>query len=116
MYPCPIMTTTQLLLREVGLLNFYEEATSLKGHSGLLGQLIFRWNDHREAFRVSSDQWYAPIEEDTYFITGLSRRGKDFPQFLNAPVDYAARSQLAYSQRYIRDDIISLANFQMSDG
>ena len=46
MYPHPIMIDTQLLLREVGLLKFYEEATSLKGHSGLLGQLIFRWDAH----------------------------------------------------------------------
>ena len=37
MYPRPITTTTQFLLRELGLLKFYEEATSLKGHNGLLG-------------------------------------------------------------------------------
>ena len=31
-YPRPITTSTQGLLRQVGLLKFYEEATSLKGH------------------------------------------------------------------------------------
>ena len=36
MYPHPITTATQALLRELGLLKFYEEATSLKGHNGLL--------------------------------------------------------------------------------
>ena len=32
-YPRPITAATQGLLRQVGLLKFYEEATSLKGHS-----------------------------------------------------------------------------------
>jgi hypothetical protein len=36
LYPLPITTTTHVLLRNVGLLKYYEEATSLKGHSGLL--------------------------------------------------------------------------------
>jgi hypothetical protein len=35
---------------------------------------------------VGLDQWYHPTEEDVYFITGLYRRGKDFPQFPDVPV------------------------------
>ena len=54
MYPHPIKIATQFLIRELGLLKFYEEATSPKGHSGLLGQLIYRWDAHREAFWVGS--------------------------------------------------------------
>jgi hypothetical protein len=42
--------------------------------------------------------WYHPTEEDIYFITGLSRRGEDFPQFPDVPVGVAAESQLMYSQ------------------
>ena len=43
-YPRPITTAMQGLLREVGLLKFYEEATSLKSHSLFLRHLIRRWN------------------------------------------------------------------------
>ena len=46
LYPLPIMPPTQLLLREVGLLKFYEEARSLKGHGVLLGEFIYRWDAH----------------------------------------------------------------------
>ena len=52
LYPHHITTPTQFVLREVGLLKFYREVTSLKGHNGLLGQLIYRWDDHRQAFWV----------------------------------------------------------------
>jgi hypothetical protein len=31
------------------------------------------------------DLWYHPTEEDVYFITWLSRRGEDFPQFPELP-------------------------------
>jgi hypothetical protein len=69
-------------LRNVGLLKFYEEATSLKGNSSFLYQLICRWDHARQTFRASHDLWYYPIEEDIYFIGGLFRRrcwkcGKD---------------------------------------
>jgi hypothetical protein len=36
LYPHPITATTQVLLRNVGLLKYYEEATSLKGQSAKL--------------------------------------------------------------------------------
>ena len=68
-YPCPITTKTQGLLRQVGLLKFYEEATSLKSHSLFLRHLILRWNAQQQAFRVGINQWYTPTEEDIYFIT-----------------------------------------------
>lgn len=74
-----IMVETQGLLRNVDLFKYYEKATSLKGHSGLLVQLISRWDVRWQAFRVSSNMWYQPTEEDIYFITGLSKRGEDFP-------------------------------------
>jgi hypothetical protein len=35
---------------------------------------------------VSSDQCYHPTKEDIYFITGLSRKGEDFLQFLDVPI------------------------------
>jgi hypothetical protein len=98
LYPHPITPTTHALLRDVGLLKYYEEATSLKGHSGLLVHLIRRWDVHRQAFCVGLDQWYHPTEEDIYFITGLSRRGEDFPQFPDVPVGVSTESQLMYSQ------------------
>ena len=46
LYPLPITTTTHFLLRNVGLLKYYEEATSLKGHFGLLVHLIRQWDVH----------------------------------------------------------------------
>ena len=47
LYPLPITAPTKFVISEVGLLKFYEDATSLKGHSGFLGQLIYRWDAHR---------------------------------------------------------------------
>jgi hypothetical protein len=116
LYPLPITAVTQVLLRNVGLLKYYEEATSLKGHSRFLVQLIHRWDVHRQALCVGLDQWYQPTEEDIYFITGLSRRGEDFPQFPDVPVGVATESQLMYSQRYIVVDVLSPADFQVSGG
>ena len=92
MYPHPITAATQVLLKEVCLLKFYEEATSLKCHGGLLRQIIFRWNAHRKDFLVGPNQWYAPNKKDIYFITALSRKGKDFPSFPEVPIEYAAGS------------------------
>ena len=49
-YHRPITIATQGLLRQVGVLKLYEEATSLKAHSVFMGHLICRWNAHRQAF------------------------------------------------------------------
>jgi hypothetical protein len=98
LYPLPITTLTHVILRDVGLLKYCEEATSLKGHSGLLVYLICQWDAHRRDFRVGLNQWYHPTEEDIYFITGISRRGEDFPQILDVLVGVFAESQLMYSQ------------------
>ena len=40
----------------------------------------------------------------------------DFPSFLEVPVGYVARIKLVYSQRYIRVDILSPPDFQVSRG
>ena len=64
LYPHPITIVTQSLLRDVGILKYYEEDTSLKGHSGLLVHLIRQWDVHQQTFRVGRDQWYHPTEED----------------------------------------------------
>ena len=101
---------------KIGHLKFYEEATSLKGHSGFLRQLIHRWNANRQAFQVGPNHWYVPTKEEIYLIIGLLRRGEDFPLLPEVPVGYAAGSQLVYSQRYISDDILSPTDFQVSSG
>ena len=49
-YPRPITVDTQGILRQVGLLKFYEEATSLKYHSVYLRHLVHKWNAHQKAF------------------------------------------------------------------
>jgi hypothetical protein len=46
LYPQHITTIDHVLLRNVGILKYYEEATSLKGHSGFLVHLIHRWDVH----------------------------------------------------------------------
>ena len=46
-FPRPIIAPTQGLLRHVGLFQFYEKATSLKGHGVFLRHLNRRWNAHR---------------------------------------------------------------------
>ena len=111
LYPRPITAATQGLLRQVGLLKFYEEATSLKSNSGFLRHLIRRWNSQQQAFRVGIDQWYTPTEEDVYFIIGISRRGVYFPSFPEVSVGYVAGSQLVYSQRYIGANRLSPSDF-----
>ena len=115
-YPCPITAATQGLLRQVGLLKFYEEATSLKSHSLFLRHLIRRCNAQRQAFRVGINQWYTATEEDVYFITGLSRRGVDFPSFPEVPAGCVVGSQLVYSQRYIGAHLVSPTDFQVAGG
>ena len=81
-----------------------------------LRHLIHRWNAHRHAFQVGPDQWYTPTEEDIYFITGLSRRGLDFPSFLEVPTSCVVGIQLVYSQRYIGADVLSPSEFQVTRG
>jgi hypothetical protein len=46
-YPHPITAVTHVLLRNVGLLKYYEEDTPLKGHPRLLVHLIRQWDVHR---------------------------------------------------------------------
>ena len=115
-YPRPITTDTQEILRQVGLLKFYEEVASLKAHSLFLIYLICTWNAHRQAFQVGPDQWYTPTEEDIYFITGLSRRGVYFPSFPDMPAGCVEGSQLVYSQRYIAAHVLSPSDFQVPGG
>ena len=110
-YPRPIIAATQGLLRQVGLLNFYEEATYLKGHSLFMRHFSRRWNAHQQGFWVGINQWYTPTEEDIYFIIGLSRRGVDFPSFPEVPTGCVEGSQLVYSQRYIGALVLSPTNF-----
>ena len=79
-FPRPITLHMETILRRVGLLKFYEEATSCKGNFTLLRHLIHCWDRDQQAFKVGLDSWYHPME-DIYFIIGLSRRGDDWPQF-----------------------------------
>jgi hypothetical protein len=116
LYPHPITAMTRVILRNVGILKYYEEDTSLKGHFGLLVHLIRRWDVHRQVFCVGLDQWYHPTEEDIYFIIGLSRRGEDFPHFPYVLVGVLAEIQLMYYQKYIGVDVLSLVYFQVSGG
>jgi hypothetical protein len=91
-YPHPIITVTRVLLRNVGLLKYYEEATFMKGNSELLMWLIHQWDVHRHAFHVVHDYRYHPTKEYMYFITGISKRGEDFPQFPDVPIGVATKS------------------------
>ena len=54
--PRPITADTQKILKQVGLLKFYEESISgLKAHSVHFKDLIGRWNAHRQVFQVGPD-------------------------------------------------------------
>lgn len=112
----PITVVTQGPLRNVGLLKSYEEATSLKGNSRLVVQLIRQWDVHQQDFCVGLYIWYQPAKEEFYFITSLSKRGYDFPQFPYVPLSVSIDSQLIYSQRYVGDHLVSLVYFQVSHG
>ena len=87
--PHPITQETRGLLRCVNLLKFYEEATSLRGNFAFLQQLIRRWDHVEQAFMVSIDLWYRPMEQDIYFITWLFKRGEDWTQFPKLPIGVA---------------------------
>ena len=71
---------------------------------------------HRQDFQVGPDQWYTPTKEDIYFITGLLRRGVDFPSFPDMPPSFVAGSYLVYSQTYIRAHVLSSSEFQVPGG
>ena len=40
----------------------------------------------------------------------------DFPSFPKVPVGHATGSQLVYSQRYIEENLVSLADFWVTSG
>jgi hypothetical protein len=56
------------------------------------------------------------MEEDIYFITGLSRRGEVWPQFLDLLPGIAGESQLAYVQRYVQFGHCFTSRFQVVGG
>jgi len=97
LYPHPISVVTLALLMNVGLLKYYQEATSLKVHSILFLHLIHQWSVQEQVFHVDPNMWYRPFQEDIYFINGLSRRGEDFPEFPDFLLGFAAESQPVYS-------------------
>ena len=57
--------------------------------------------------------WYLPTKEDFYFITGLFKRRKDFPYFLNMLSNVVGESQLAFVHRYVSVDIIDPSNYHV---
>jgi len=116
LYPCPITAAIWALLRNVGLLKYYEEDASLKEHSVLLVHIIRRWSAQEHACHVGLRVWYRPTKEDIYFITGLSRRGEYFHLFPDIPHGVAAKIQLAYTQRYVKPHVIRPSNFQVCGG
>jgi hypothetical protein len=50
----------------------------------------------RKGFKVDLDLSYHPMEEDFYFIIGLSRRGEYFPHFPMLLLDVVGETRLAY--------------------
>jgi hypothetical protein len=92
--PFPITAVTHVLLRYVGLLKYYEEDTSLKGHFRLFFHMIRRCDVHQQDFCVGLNQWYHPTKEDIYFITEIYKRGEDFPQFPYFPAGVSTEIQL----------------------
>ena len=78
------------LLQQVGLLKFYEEATSLKGHGVFLRHLICRWNSHQQAFRVGPNQCTCPLRRKYISLQGYRGEGWIFPR--------SQRFQLAMQQ------------------
>ena len=103
--PHPISLHMRNIFSIFRLLNFYKEDTSLQGNSRLLQHVIHHWDHARQEFKVGFDSWYHAIEEDIYFITGLSRMGEDWPQFLELLHHIVAKTQLIYVQRYVSPDI-----------
>ena len=88
----------------------------MRQNSTFLQQLIHRWDHARKTFRVGHDSWYRPIEEDIYFIIGISRRGEDWPQFPKFPISISIESHLIYVQRYVSTDIVEPTEFQVAGG
>jgi hypothetical protein len=55
LFPHTVTLENHVLLMYLGLLKYYEEATSLKGNYGLLVHMIFLQDVHRQAFHVGLD-------------------------------------------------------------
>ena len=98
------------------MFKFYEKTTSLEGNSPLIQHLNNCWDDGWQAFRVSPNSWYQPIEEDMYCITRLSRKGEDWTQFHELPIDIATHTHMVYVQRYINPQIVEPIYFQVVGG
>ena len=112
----PITQHMQDPRRCVKLLEFREEDISLRVSSEFLQQLIHYWDNAQHAFIVSPNFLYQLQEEDIYFTTRLSRRGEDWPQFLEIPIDIVVETQLIYVHIYMNDDIVEHIEFQVTDG
>jgi hypothetical protein len=82
LYPCPITTSTHFLLRNVGLLQYYEEAASMKGHSESLVQLIRRWDVYRQHFVSVLINGTIPLRRICILSLGYLGEGRIFPSFL----------------------------------
>ena len=116
LYPLPIIATTRELLRNVGLLKYYEEATSLKGQFVFLAHLIRCWSFQEQAFCVGPWVWYRPTKEEIYFNIGLCRRREDFPQFPDVPHGVATEIHLTYTQRHVKPHAFCPSYFQVHVG
>jgi hypothetical protein len=77
-----LLQLTQVLLRNVGLLKYYEEATSLKGHSGFLVQLIHRWDVHHRLSVSVLISGTIPLRRIFILSLGYLGEGRIFPSSL----------------------------------
>ena len=84
-------------------------------NSAFLQQLVRHWDHAQQAFRVGLDLWYRPTKE-IYFITWISKMGKDWTQFLKMPTYITTKTQLIYVHRYVRPNIVQPTYFQVVGG
>jgi hypothetical protein len=56
------------------------------------------------------------MEKDLYFITKLSRRGEDWPQFHEIPIGILGDTQFIYVQRYVIPNIDEPIDFLVVGG
>ena len=88
----------------------------MKVKFAFLQQLIHHWDHVEQAFKVSFNSWYQPIEEDINFITKMFRMGDDWTQFLEFPIGVSVETQLIYVQRYVCTNKVEPTEFWDAGG
>ena len=112
LYPCPITPQTRHLLTFVILLNLYKEATSLKGNTTFLTQLIAYWDHDKQAFQVSPDQLFRPLRRTYILSKGYLGEVRNFLSYMMSQLELQNRINQYMFKDMLIPTSLTLLNFR----